>query len=81
VVECLVRDEGIAGFKSCHSDQYLAEFHQSSGTDYGTDTSFALASFRNCTGEAEKVKHLHTRAAGPLSVGDSVKRLRGCPSY
>jgi hypothetical protein len=25
--------------KSCHSDQYLAEFHQSSGTDYGTDTS------------------------------------------
>ena len=25
-------------FKSCHSDQYLAKFQQSSGTDYGTDT-------------------------------------------
>jgi len=28
--------------KSCHSDQYLAESHQSSGTDYGTDTPIAV---------------------------------------
>jgi len=35
-------------FKSCHSDQYLAEFHQSSGTDYGTDTSFVLVSAKIC---------------------------------
>jgi hypothetical protein len=24
--------------KSCHSDHYLAKFHQSSGTDYGTES-------------------------------------------
>src|SRR3974377_1032592 len=34
--------------KSCHSDQYLAEFHQSSGTGYGTDTSFVLVSSNIC---------------------------------
>jgi hypothetical protein len=30
-----VRDEGGRGFKSCHSDQYLAENKKLTGTDCG----------------------------------------------
>jgi hypothetical protein len=34
---------GVAGFKSCHSDQYLAEFQILTGTDCGTVSRVLLA--------------------------------------
>jgi hypothetical protein len=54
----LVRDEGVAG---SNSDQYLAEFHQSSGTDYGTDTSLVFA-----FAKAQYRKHCMCCIAPPL---------------
>ena len=48
-------------FKSCHSDQYLAEFYQSSGTDYGTDTSLVFA-----VAKAQYRKHCMCCIAPPL---------------
>ena len=48
-------------FKSCHYDQYLAEFHQSSGTDYGADTSLVFA-----VAKAQYRKHCMCCIAPPL---------------
>src|SRR5215469_15898978 len=50
--------------KSCHSDQYLAEFHQSSGTDYGTDTSFVLVPSKICCHSGD---HKPSASAAALS--------------
>ena len=70
-------------FKSCHSDQYLAEFHQSSGTDYGSDTSFVLVSSNICCHSGDhkpsvSAAALSSRRRGPTKAR-AVQRLFPSP--
>jgi len=89
-VEHLVRDEGIAGFKSCHSDQHLAEFQILAGTDcrhrfvrligFRLINPNGLRRKRRVTGSSGRGRGAASRYAGGLVGAREATRDDGWPS-